>query len=298
MKLLCNNKHQNCTYYEQDKKPLIELVKIVNGNKEELSVQRNEIACIIEGRLRYFFNDMLAHEGTKGQLIFCTIGSNYAYEALCDSIVLIIRTDKPVSLCPNFSIEKLYGLKSIQFEPYGTHEMKHIGTLEMNSRIWHYLNGIVDCIGDGLRCRCWFELKVRELELLLCTYYTKEALHDFYCMILSRDVVFSENVRLNWRKYNSVSKLASFMHLTPKQFTTRFIRTFGQSPHRWMVEGIKLQLSKELTTTKKPLKQIISECGFASETQFFRFCKKEFGRTPSELRENLEGSEKNIGRKD
>lgn len=292
MELLYKQEHLSCLNYNPGEKPMVEVVKIVKGEKRKLSVNNNEIVFIIEGRVRYYFKEFPTHEAVKGQIIFRPAGADYSYEGLADSIVVIFRVHKPIALCDQFSIEKLYGVK--QIEP-GMREdgedreaepgLKRIGTLEINSRIWYFLDGVIDSILDGIKCRCWFELKIKEFLVYLRAYYTKEELHDFFYIILSGDTAFSEYVRVNWLHFLSVQKLAESLNMTRKQFTTRFARVFGKTPIRWMSEMRAQKAYTEITTTKKPFKQIASICGFGSDTELTRFCKKEFGKTPTELRD-------------
>ena len=286
MELLYRSEHTNCLNYDHSEKPLIEVVKIVKGDCNKSSVANNEIVFIIEGRIRYCFHDFPTHEGVKGQIIFRPQGEHYSYEALADSTAVIFRLLDPVLLCRKFSIEKLYGTKAIVPRCFPEREKTRIGTLEINSRMWYFLDGLLDCIADGLKCRCWFNLKISEFLTYLRVYYTKEEAHDFFLAILSGDTAFSEYIRLNWHRFPTVKEMADSLNMNSKQFTRQFAKAFNTSPYRWMSEGKAQKAYLEITTTKKPFKQIIGDIGFSSETQFTRFVKKEFGKTPSELRKN------------
>ena len=290
MDILYKAEHLACPYYEQGERPVIEVAKMVIGEKKKLSVANNEIVCMIEGRMRFYFLEIRTYEAVKGEILFLPVGGNYSYEALTECMVVIFRVHKPIQFCENYSIEKLYGNnKFISPEDFDTlPQTVPAGILEINSRVWYFLDGVIDCITDGLKCRCWFDLKVKELFALFRVYYTKEALSCFFNTILSGDTAFSEYVRLNWRLYHSIDKLAESMNLTRKQFTKRFEKIFGELPNRWMIERKAQAVHKEITSTKKSFKQIAMENGFNSDTVFIRFCKKELGKTPTELREDAE----------
>lgn len=285
MSIFYRKEHLACKHYDRSEKPLIEVVRIVKGERRKLSTVNNEIECVIEGRMRYFFGHFPPYEAARGQMIFRPSGGEYAYEALSNAMVVIFRTHNHVMLCNNFSVEKLYGLSEAGGYDEPEEDKEHIGTMEINARMWHFLNGIIDCVRDGLKCTHWFELKVRELELLMRMYYTKEELYLFFYMILSGNMTFSEYVRLNWRDFRSVKELAESMHMTEKTFRMKFKPLFGQTPHRWMAKNTARIVYKEITSTQKSFKVISAECGFTSETQFTRFCKKELGETPTKLRE-------------
>ena len=287
MELTYKSEHTACSNYDLSEKPLIEVVKIVKGNSSKLSVINNEIVFIIEGRVRYCFQDLPTHEGVKGQIIFRPAGEHYSYEALADSIVVIFRLLNPLLLCRKFSIEKLYEIQAIVPGCFPEREKKRIGTLEINSRIWCFLEMLIDCIADGLKCRCWFDLKITEFFTYLRVYYTKDEARDFFLSILSGDTAFSEYIRLNWHRFASVNEMASSLHMNRNRFSKQFVKIFGTSPYRWMVKGRAKRAYDELTTTNKPFKQIVADNGFGTETQFTRFIKKEFGKTPTELRKSV-----------
>ena len=284
MELLYENEHTNCLNYDYSEKPLIEVVKIVKGEGSKSSVVNNEIVFIIEGRVRYCFQNLPTHEAVKGQIIFRPSGEHYSYQALADSIVVIFRLINPLLLCRKFSIEKLYGIKAIVPGCFPEREKNRIGTLEINSRIWCFLELLIDCIADGMKCRYWFDMKISEFLVYLRLYYTKEEVHDFFLAILSGDTAFSEYIRLNWHRFTTVNEMADSLNMNRKQFTRQFAKAFNTSPHRWMSEGRAKKVCDEITCTDKSFKQIAADNRFGSETQFTRFVKKEFDKTPTELR--------------
>ena len=306
MELMYRNEHAVCSNYDLSEKPIIEVIKIAKGGGDKSSVINNEIVFIIEGRVRYRFQELPTHEGVKGQIIFRPAGEHYSYEALADSTVVIFRLLNPLLLCRKFSIEKLYGIQAIVPGNMPEREKKRIGTLEINSRVWCFLELLIDCIADGLRCRCWFDLKIMEFFTYLRAYYTKEEVRDFFQSILSGDTAFSEYIRLNWHRFASVNEMADALNMNRNRFSRRFVKIFGTSPYRWMSEGRAKKALDEITATNKSFKQIAADNGFGSDTQFTRFIKKEFGKTPSELRISAEcdanskrksaNSQKEIGR--
>lgn len=287
MGLLYLSEHLNCFNYDKGKKPLIEKVKIVKGQKGEHTATSNMVVFIIEGRLGYTFKNCPGHDGVKGQILFVSSGSSFCYQVLANTEIIIFRITDPVSMCSNYTIERLYKETGNNKQPRNDHEpaTKLYGCMEINARLWHFLQGISDCVGDGLKCRCWFEMKIKEFFLLVRAYYPKEEIHDFLYPILSRDAVFSEHIRKYWKEFSTVNELAAFMHMTPKQFSTRFVQVFGKTPYKWMTEGRAQIIHRQITSTTKLFKQIAMENGFTSDSLFTRFCKTTFGKTPSQIRE-------------
>lgn len=293
MELLYKSEHLTCVNYDKSDTSVIEVVKIVKGRRLELSVTGNEIVFIIKGHIRYYFNDLTTYDAVMGDIIFRPTGANYSYEGLIDTMIVIFRIQKTISLCENFSIERLYGIDRIEADSVKDRvlqmeekesTMNHVGILKMNSRVWYFINSVIDCYTDGIKCRCWFDLKIKEFLILLRAYYPKEELRKFFYVILSADTAFSEYVRLNWLKYRSMQKMADSLNMTRKQFTTRFVRVFGKIPREWVTEQRRRIAYREIRVANKPFKQIVDLCGFNTDAELIRFCKKQFGQTPSELR--------------
>ena len=285
MDVLYIKEHLGCYNYNKEEKPQIEVLKIVKGQSLKLYVTENEIVFFMEGRIKFQFRDFPEYEATKGQFFFLPSGGKYSCQAVTTARVIIFRLVKPViRLCEVFPIEKLYNSgesKKNLLQPDTTHWFR---ILDINARLWSFLEGVNDCISDGIKCRCYFELKIKELLLYLRVYYKKENLHDFFFLILSEDIVFSEYVRLHWQHFKTIQELADSMHLSRRQFSSRFVSAFGKKPQEWINKSRAQVIHREITSTRKLIKQIAIEQGFAHEALLTRFCKKELNATPTEIR--------------
>lgn len=290
MRLLYENEHLACLHYDHQEKPGIAVRKAPRGKRRKVSTAMNKIVFLIEGRVRLNFRDQPAYEVVKGQIVFIPAGGDYSYELLANTVAIIFRLHQPVMLCQSYSIEKLYELNAppkigTVVEERISGKARRIGILEINSRLWSFLDGVIDCVGDGLKCSCWFDLKIKEILLLFRIYYTKEELCDFFYLILSGNTAFSEYVRLHWQMYPTVLEMAASLNMTQKQFSTRFMAVFKQTPYRWMMERKAELAYDDIVSTKKSFKEIAFEHGFHSDTQFSRFCKNCLGKSPTELRQ-------------
>lgn len=284
MELLYKQKHLTCFNDDNGENPTIEVVKTVKGEEKSKKLTTNQIVFILEGRIQVNFKESPSCEVLKGQILFMPTGTRYSYRVLAQAMLVIFRVNHPVLLCDNYPVEKLYNAKEAKPVSDYEQETKQFGRLEINPKVWHFLDGIVECISDGLKCRCWFEMKIKEFFLLLRAYYPKENIHDFLFLVLSRDAAFAEYIHRNWQKFSSVAGLAASLNMTPKYFSTRFVPIFGQPPSRWISRGKAHIISREIISTKKQFKQIAFENGFSSDTLFTRFCKKELGKTPTQIR--------------
>ena len=154
----------------------------------------------------------------------------------------------------------------------------------MNAQIRQLVDNISQSLEHGLTCHYWLEIKVQEFFLLLRIYYSKERIYEFLYPILSNDIAFSEQIRLHWKKFQTAAELAAFLNLTIKKFTMQFTAVFGQTPYQWMLQERARIVLFEVKSTGKLFKEIAVENGFSSESSFTRFCRKEFNKTPTQIR--------------
>ena len=286
-----NNKiieHPSCHSVDNLNKPQIETVSIPKGTRGYLELNHNEVAFFLEGRLKFIFGNFHKHESKKGQILFLPVGERYFYRAPTNAIVMVFRLHGPLKLCDNYPVEKLYGAKAFVTGNNCKPRKEKLNMFQINSHLWHFLDGINNCLTDGINCNYYFELKIKEFFLLLRTYYTKEEIHDFFQQILTKDTIFSEFVRLNSKRFRTVTEIADAMNLSPKQFAKKFVEIFKETPYQWMKANKAKVIQDEITSTNKPFKQIAYENEFSTIAQFTKFCKKEIGKTPSSIRASVE----------
>lgn len=283
MKLSHEYEHEQCFHFERSAKPAIEMVRIAEGDSSKLEISNNEVVFFMEGRVRFIFGNFPDYEGKKGEILFLPAGGRYSYTAINNSLLVIFRIRGPIVLCDNYSVEKLYGSreKGITYLP---HTRRRFSVMDINTRIWHFLDGIIDSLNDGVKCKVYFDLKIKEFFMLVRLYYTKKDIYDFLYLILSEDTSFSEYVRMRWHRFRNVEEMAEYMHLTPRQFSERFKKIFAATPYKWMKEERTKIIRQQLISTNKPIKQVAFENGFSDLPQFTKFCKKEIGKTPTDIR--------------
>lgn len=280
--------HEKCFHYDHSELPMIEVRKILCGHKDEMTFLRNEIVFVMEGKIRFWFRDHPERETAKGEFFFIPTGGTFRYKTERKSMVLVIRLNEGMRLCQGFMIEQLY-------EKAKTKEdlrlQATISTLEINTHLWTFLDGLVAVLTDGLRCRYYFETKTQELSILLRSYYPKDKLLEFFSLILSPDTAFSEYVRTHFMKFRKVKDFAASMNLTVKQFTSRFNRVFGLSPYVWMMRERTRMIYMDLMAGRKDNKQIAHDYGFTTPSQLYDYCRENLGKTPGEIRRaNRSGS--------
>ncbi len=277
--------HFACYYCNEVERTLVEILRVDHMETGEILLLQNEIIFILEGKLSFTFRDHTGGEIGKGQLMFLPVGDRLFYRAVDNSLVLVVRMHE-MRLCQSFSVEKLY--KRIEQH---TGNPENLGTLDINNHLWNFANGLVATCSSGLLCKHFFEVKIKELMILIRIYYPNEQLCQFFYAILNPDNKFAEFVRVNHLKYQTVQEMAAALHLTVKQFSTRFKKVFDQPPYEWMKAKKERVIYDEICMTDKPLKQIAMEYGITSSGNFTNYCKAAFGKTGEQIRNKNKGPE-------
>jgi AraC-like DNA-binding protein len=278
------NELTTCLNYDSSPMPRVRACRLSDGQACDPDPRGNSIVFIFKGAIVCHFHDGTQRVYDKGKMVFLHTGALRGVNARRETQLLLFDLyEYNVRLCDNLSLEKL-GEQSADL-PLGDSSP---GVLDIHPRLMQSLSCTMDGIADGIRCKRFFEIEIERFFLMLRLYYDRRELHRFMSNIITGDLVFTEHVRRNWMKYNSVKDLADSMSLTPKYFTRKFRRFFGQNPHHWMAENRARHLYGELTSTKKPLKQIAAENGFGSFQQLAMFTKKMSGKTPTEIRAGRE----------
>ena len=280
MKIHNKEEHEDCYCRDNEDNPLVKLMRISDGEKNKITLSTNEIVFIMEGKISCASCDNPREEFCRGHLIFLPAGNQLCYTASTLSMVLILRLTDSIFLCPNLSIKHLCSRMKEEEKP------ESLFPLEINDRLWHFAEGLIDTWQDGLRCKLYLRAEISKLLNMLPVYYSKDDLSRFFYPILSPDTTFSEFIRMNHLKYHTVNELSTAMNMTSQQFTRRFQNVFGQAPYEWMQEQKAQLIYEEICRNNKPLKEIAANYGFSDQANFNRFCKTFFETTPGKIRKS------------
>lgn len=82
-----------------------------------------------------------------------------------------------------------------------------------------------------------------------------------------------------------IERLAAVVAMSPHHFASTFKATFGQSPHAYVLEQRLDAGCRALRcATDRPLAEIASDCGFASQAHFTEAFRRRIGTTPARWR--------------
>jgi len=87
----------------------------------------------------------------------------------------------------------------------------------------------------------------------------------------------------------SLTSIAAECDLSISYFAHAFRRTFGRPPHRWLLERRIDAVKNLLLTSRLPLAEVASECGFADQPALSRSFKRVLGESPGAWRRSRKG---------
>lgn len=144
----------------------------------------------------------------------------------------------------------------------------------------YYLNA-------SLLCPFIQDLKRKELSILFKELYTYVQIESIILELYSNSKDFKSQIRYYLPKIKTVNEFAQLCGYSRKTFERMFKEHFGMNPSQMILRQKKEKTLAMLADSNIPIKVIVANLGFASASHLNTFCRKEFGVTPSVLREEL-----------
>lgn len=285
MKLLYSEEHLRCINYDLDKNPVIEEILIDKNELWKNLPLENKLIFILKGEISFSFGKFIDCQIGDKKVIHLPAGYNFACKSLSNSKLLSISIRGQSRFCDDYLFKDLERDTSNSLEYIALEEINP-ATLDINEVLEKYLDTLQQYLNAGVRCKSFYQIKIKELFYIFRWFYTKEALMRFFQSSLKGGDEFAACIIETGHKYRSVSELAESMNYTVSGFEKRFKRIFGISPYKWMIHQKAGKIFHQVRTTDLTFKQISSNFGFTSLSRFNDFCKTNLGKPPGDIREN------------
>ena len=275
MEVLVSNEVRNL-FQGNRNVPSVEAVSLNKSGKWQKTDPEGQLIILFEGKINLSVKLKRERILPVGQLFFLPPGDYCEITALekCRFTVYKLKGKLRES--------ELLNLNEIYYKRYDFKE--DFNPLPIKQEIWDYLQDFLTHIHNGIEKEAYYEIKTRELFFLIDNYYSKKEIAGLFCPLLSRDSSFTSYILANYEDVKTVKEFAETANMSLSTFEKTFRRTFGMPAYKWMKQKKLKRLFYEVTCTSKPLKQIMEECGFSSQSQLNDFCNKNFGIPPGKLR--------------
>ncbi|NDV64841.1 AraC family transcriptional regulator [Bacteroides sp. 224] len=277
MTILYPQEHFSCYNYEKGQNAALEILKREAGYTIVRDLVDTEIVFIIDGHFKLSYSKFVNLDITKGKILFFPPGSHVKAEVTEDAHLIICRVRGILQLCECLPLEHLH-------KEYEEKKNNEFYMLDINKRIYSFIENFVDYVNDGLRCNHFFATKMKELFFLLRAYYQKEELAAFFAPLMSRDAKFMNLMYKNYRNVKSVQELADIAMYSSSGFKKQFNRVFGTSASEWLSDQKAALVFQDLNNSDLHIKELADKHGFSSVSSFTNFCQNKFGISPGRIR--------------
>lgn len=277
MKLLYFREHLSCMNYQLTDNTGFVTYKLDKGSVSSLD---NEISlCVLfllEGEIIVKYGTESSGICGKNNMLIIPQHVENKITALQNSQCLILFWDKNVGICDKMYIESLNDTKAKQ---------KAVSPLAIRQPVLKVLQSISNYLEAHLQCKHMHQLKQEEFLLVLRGFYSKKELYTFFAPAFDKDNGFEEFVLKNYHNVKTVKEFADLYCSSERSFSRKFQNCFSESPYKWMQKKKAELILERICKSSESFYEIALDCGFSSPGHFTAYCKRQFGQTPTELRE-------------
>lgn len=173
----------------------------------------------------------------------------------------------------------------ISWKKSGTDEgNENFHYLETEKHTSEFLANLISLLSEKQFNSNYYLLKLEELFIYLETYYDKDKLGAVFSSLLGTDIDFINDVLSNYRHLKSVDELANRLKLSRITFNRRFMASFGTTASKWLRNMRNNELLKMIVSSDLSFTEIAFKIGFSSSAYLTEYCRKNWGKTPTQLR--------------
>ena len=240
----------------------------------------NYILFILDGEVNVSYHEFRNHLCRTGEMVFIPNDSIAALEAFSDVSYLMMGFNN------QFAVNNEIGWGEMsEFE----NERDVFHKIDIRSPLTDVLESITYYQQHDIRHAHLNLVKQKELFLVMKVFYSRQEIYRFLKPMIKQDNDFKAYVIAHYKNVKNVEELATLCNMSARAFMRKFKVQFNDSPYRWILRQKAAYIKMLLADKKIPMMSIIKEYGFSSPAHFTTYCKKQFGETPSALRNAMNG---------
>lgn len=274
------DEHIRCSNYLSDIHNGFKYMEVKKGMVLNVkNKQDKHLFFFLSGRIRVRCNEFLGREFGAGEMIFLPKSADSQGDVLEDTTFIILTYDESIHLCDRVSLQPIIkASKQIVYD---------FNSLPICPIVWQYLDLLSVYLQDGINCFHLHEIKKKEIFLLFMVYYKTEELANFFYPMLGQSLDFRSKVMEHYLTVKTAEELAGICGYSVRRFNELFTAEFGDSPYNWILKQKSKHIIGKLALENVCFKDIIVEFGFSDASHFTRYCLKQFGKTPMQLRKRF-----------
>lgn len=280
----CNHSNSNCPHYTPDYDIGFKIVTPKQGDiYEGHKYDNHSLVFLLEGETEFSYNDFLNRRFRKGDMFFIPQASEMYGIAITDAKMLLLTFNNRVeSLCDRCrkpkNVNDIAGM-DYDFRPLNITDTLHLFIRQMEV----YIN-------KDIKCKYLNELKQKELFVILGYEYPEIELIELFYPVAGGSIDFKTRIMENYKYGFGVNELAQKFGMSYSPFLRKFKEEFGMPAQEWMLKQKAKHIKLRLSIPSTKISDIVREFEFTDLPHFIRFCRKQYGCTPNELREHVRQS--------
>lgn len=241
---------------------------------KESDLKSNYLVFVCKGEVMVHCNRFLNRKIVAGHIFLLPKTAQVTCRFAASSQILLMGFDTLHSVYDRQMLKSFQAFKnkvSYEFAP-----------LPLKSALRSFAELLIVYLQKGLTVEYLFEIKEKELFILLRGYYSRDELVALLYPIIGVSD-FKNFILSNYMEVNNVTELVELSGMGRTAFDSRFREEFGMSARQWMLKQIADQVGFRAMDPSVSIKDIMLEFKFNSPTHFNWFCRQQYGCTPGEL---------------
>lgn len=149
---------------------------------------------------------------------------------------------------------------------------------------------LAKAVMSGLDSREYLRVKRREFFYYLKSCFDRKDVAAFmYPLIGGKSVSFKDFVISNYMNFDDVGTFAESANMSVSTFSRHFKDSFGVSAYRWMDDRKAENIFKDIVCSEMTFTEISDKYRFSSSAYLVAFCRRHFGKQPSDIRKEYSG---------
>lgn len=283
MELNYIKEHTSCVNYKTEEDAGFALKEAASGkhfDNRQQEIKANHLIFILSGEVSITKDSKEETRVRAGEFIFIPLSSHYTGTVIQPGTYISLSFfHDTISLCDKHMLSSYLDKAQhtpLCFEP-----------LSVRAPLDTFLHLLESYLQAGVNCKHLHELKERELFIIFRTAYTKSEIIQLLYPIMGIEVDFKAAVLQHKDRVRSKQELAELLGMSGSELHRKFTQEFGETVQSWLQKQKNKEILSRLNYDFISIKEVAYELGFGSAAGFNKYCKNNFGCSPSELRQEI-----------
>lgn len=261
------------------------VIDLQAGDRLDFQMRGHLLIFLLDGALQFSLDKTVVHELKTPSVFLVKRGTFYERTAVIDSRIVVLPIIHYGDISNASGLERSV-VESKQAESAEMYQEKS-AYIVLTPIVRKFFDLLINAMRLGITEDYYFDLKIKELTLIMEKEYSKEERTAFFSPIIGNEQEFFDFVYTNYKKVKNIKEFAALSNYSQTGFERKFHKIFGLTPAKWLRRNLAIDVYNELIKTAKPFKEISLDYGFSSPSHFNNFCKEALGGTPGELRKQV-----------